>query len=482
MKKIILFSSIACALTACGGDGADPAPRTEPPAVSGKLTYTDESGKLVGELRGEDLAEFQLVANGNNIISQMDIWTKAGLNSPSKPPTVGVLWSGQDEKLAFEERSPFVIRHQINENLVGGCIQGGIFTQTLGQPQDCIQNTTMLKLDSQSGSVIFTQKNTRLLEQKTSIPVAATKDGITIDINKPKYFYVSGSLSSTIPPTSLIFQKNRFPVRSINSSLNDSLMGAIQPKEIYAYYEDVGTIALPTSQRRLRLAVGNTELVLDAENQKIISYVNTAKIPTLIQLPDGTTMPVDPVTSLSEWNCVENCAYELATIGNQRRITLNNAVLQHKQNYLQRLTLTGAVEFAPHQAKLSLKQESINTEYSFVSSIVRNNTAIYTSVLPVPRTASTCSNGKQIAIKRENQTIKSVEVTCDHWDSVTKTNVQTVFGVCGLPNTPTCTGASLSADGHTFSFVKTKLSNNEELNGTLYFAGVAAADPAVTTP
>lgn len=257
MKKIILFSGIACALAACGGDGADPVPRTEPPAVSGKLTYTDESGKVVGELRGEDLAELQLKANGNTVISEIEVWKKADLHNPLKQPMVGVLWSGEDEKLPFEERSPFVIGHQINEDFIAGCVQRGIFTQVLGSDQDCIENTTKLRLNTQSGDISWTQEKTRLLKQKPLIPVVSPKDGITLDINKPKYFYVSGSLSSTIPPTSLIFQKNRFPVRSINSSLNDSLMGAIQPKEIYAYYEDTGTTALPTSQRRLRLAVGS---------------------------------------------------------------------------------------------------------------------------------------------------------------------------------------------------------------------------------
>ena len=163
MKKIILFSSIACALTACGGDGADTAPRTEPPAVSGKLTYTDESGKVVGELRGGDLAELQLKANGNNAISEIEVWKKADLDNPLKQPMVGVLWSGEDEKLPFEERSPFVIGHQINKDLIAGCVQSGVFTQVLGSDQDCIENTTKLNLDSQSGSVIFTQKNTRLL-------------------------------------------------------------------------------------------------------------------------------------------------------------------------------------------------------------------------------------------------------------------------------------------------------------------------------
>jgi len=467
MKKIILFSSIACALTACGGDGADPVPRTEPPAVSGKLTYTDESGKVVGELRGEQLAELELIATDNRAVSGLSVQSVQPNKDFPDDALLNVFLLDQVAPDRPNEYRASLLIQGVSNNLVGlnDCF---IFPRT----DDCDSNSR-LTIEPEKGVIKWEQNKAKTLKKGTGN--LSEKDYVS-----PEYFYVSGSLTSKIPPTNLIFKKDRFPVQSINSSLNDSLMGAIQPKEIYAYYEDTGTIALPISQRRLRLAVGNTELVLDAENQKIISYVNTAKIPTLIQLPDGTTMPVDPVIALSDWNCVENCGYELATIGNQRRITLNNAVLQHKQNYLQRLTLMGAVEFAPHQAQLSLKQESINTEYSFVSSIVRNNTAIYTSILPVPRTASTCNNGKQIAIKRENQTIKSVEVTCDHWHSVTKTNVQTVFGVCGLPNAPTCTGASLSADGHTFTFVKTKLSNNEELNGTLYFAGVAAAESTAT--
>ena len=452
MKKIILFGSIACALTACGGDGADPAPRTEPPAVSGKLTYTDESGKVVGELRGEDLAGLELGATDNRAIDGLNV---RSIQPDKDFPDQFLLWVTSTYQDAAEQPNrytPFHFIQGFNKDWVGSSF---CFHKTIN---DC---TSHLLVDSKAGRIDWEQNSVRVVKDNTGV----YKDGITVP---PEYFYVSGSLQSQIPPTSLIFQKNRFPVRDTQGFFVDNGSGNFYIKDIsYSYeYPDLPSrpLVLPPSELRLTLRSSEDILILDTKNLKILMF------------------PTGGYESAKDWTCIETCSYQITKNGNTYRITPQNAKWQYKYNSERIVELTGSVIFTPHNSKISMKKHAMNTDQFFISTSVSNNTARYTASFPTPPEAVTCNAGKGIAIERENQNIKSIGITCDHWDSVTKTNVQTVFGTCGLPNTPTCTGASLSADGHTFSFVKTKLSNDEELNGTLYFAGVAAAEPAVTTP
>ena len=458
MKKIILFSSIACALTACGGDGADPVPRTEPLAVSGKLTYTDESGKVVGELRGEELVELELGATDNQSFGSLAVrLLQQKEASPEFLPLVVIIDSQQNTQKP-NSYSPLMIIQKLSKNI------GGSNLCSFSDPDTC--NAELL-VDSNKGKIEWKQINGKL-QYETSVPDTTPKDGVTLDINKPKYFYVSGSLISTIPPTSLVFQKDRFPVRGITSTLKDSELGDISFTQIeYEYkYPELSSLPVipPPSEMHLILYGQGVSLDLNVSQSSLVSYRSQRNMVN------------------TQWICVENCGFQLIPASNGQRISLQKAKLRHENSPEQIVELNGAIDFKPHNVKLSLKKESINSDNLRIATFVSNNTARYTTYLPTTLGASACSSGKEVIIERENQTIKSVEVTCDHWNSVTKTNVQTIFGVCGLPNTPTCTGASLSADGHTFTFVKTKLSNNEELNGTLYFAGVAAADPAVTTP
>lgn len=452
MKKIILFSSIVCALAAFGLASASEATAQQTPAqsvVKGALTYTDHNGQQIGTLKGEDVQGLVLMAVDNNMPYQRFAVL------PREP-----LENGMAVIYAYRLNTPdarFPNRYRLGalEHLIERKLTSECDAHTA---RSCTPDTAWLTVDPSTGLIRFEQKNAKTYQKNdsTDLPV-----------------FVSGNLSTYMRPNALVFQQERFPRRTLNSSLTTSIFGDFQVRnavELVIPYKSAAEVTGIDDTPRPILTLSNHPRILARDAQHITLDPLSKKV-------------LDFRSQDDLWSCIESCDYQISMSNTMTNVRVGGAKLKRVNNAQSIFTLSGIVNFDSHRSQIYFKNLEINIKYTNVSTSVENDEAYYRFEQEHLANDSACSNSS-VQIWREQEVIKKIIVSCELPESIsggaTASNHKTFE--CGLPNTPTCTGASLSADGHTFSFVKTKLSNNEELNGTLYFAGVAAADPAITTP
>lgn len=469
MKKIILFSSIACALTACGLASASEVIAQQMLAqsvVEGSLTYTDHTGQQIGTLKGEDVQGLVLMAIDNNpLYHRLTV-------IPKEPPEKGVAvvygsWLDVPDTKFPNRYRLGDLSHVINKDTESKCDSATMIS--------CTPDTAWLTVESSTGLLVFEQKNAQTYQiVRATAPDSAGNSYTTTRRDLP--IFVSGTLSTHIQPNALVFQRERFPWRMLNSNLTTSIFGDYE-------FRDVHNFVMPNffsaDMIENNAPVGKPQPIMDL-------YQRSQRDSRTDQ-----TMTFDPVAKKllglrrngESWYCIESCDYQVSVSNTMTNISVDSAKLKNFSDDQPMLTISGTAGFDTHQSKISFKNIDFNVMYTNVNTFVENDEAYYGFQQRHIASDSACSNSS-VEIWREQGGIKKVTVNCELPEatsgSTTESNYRTFE--CGLPNTPTCTGASLSADGHTFTFVKTKLSNNEELNGTLYFAGVAAAEPEVSSP
>lgn len=469
MKKIILFSSIACALTACGLASASEVTAQQTPAksvVEGGLTYTDHTGQQIGTLKGDDVEGLVLMAIDNNpLYHRLTV-------IPKEPPEKGVAvvhahWLNVPDTNFPNRYRVGDLSHVINKDTESKCDSATMIS--------CIPDTAWLTVEPSTGLLVFEQKNAQTYQiVKATAPDSAGNSYPTTRRDLP--IFVSGALSMHIRPNALVFQRERFPWRKFNSNLTTSIFGAYEFRNVHNF---VMPNFFSADMIESNAPVGKPQPIMDLYQRSQRDF-RTAQ-----------TMTFDPVGKKllglrrdgESWYCIESCDYQVSASNTMTNISVDSAKLKNFSDDQPMLTISGSASFDTHQSKISFKNLDFNVMYTNVNTFVENNTAYYDFQQEHIKNDSTCSNSS-IELWHEQEIIKKVIVNCRLPETTSDSTTESKYRIfeCGLPNTPTCTGASLSADGHTFTFVKTKLSNNEELNGTLYFAGVAAADPAITTP
>lgn len=455
MKKTILLGSVACVLAACGLASASEVTAQQTPeksVVEGGLTYTDHTGQQIGTLKGEDVKGLVLMAIDNNMPYQRFAVL------PREPLENGVAVIYAYRLNAPDARVPNrymlgALEHLIERKLTSACDAYTVIS--------CKPDTAWLTVEPSTGLIRFEQKNAKTYQKNdsTDLPVL-----------------VSGTLSTYIRPNALVFQRDRFPRRTLNSSLTTSAFGDFQVRnavELVMPYKSASEITEtdePDDTPRPILTLNNHPRILARDAQHITLDPLSKKV-------------LDFRSKDDRWYCIERCDYQVSMSNTMTNIRVDDARLKSARGDQPILTLSGVAIFDSHQSQIHFKNLNFNVMYTNVNTFVENDEAYYRFEQEHLANDSACSNSS-VQIWREQGIIQKVIVSCELLESTfggaTASNHKNFE--CGLPNTPTCTGASLSADGHTFTFVKTKLSNDEELNGTLYFAGVAAADPEVTTP
>ncbi|MEC7118918.1 MAG: hypothetical protein VXW65_03310 [Pseudomonadota bacterium] len=464
MKKTILLGSIACVLVANGLAHASEVTAQQTPAksvVEGGLTYTDHTGQQIGTLKGEDVKGLVLMAIDNNPLYHLLTVI------PKEPPEKGVAvvhasWLDVPDT-NFPNRYRLAdLWHVINKDTESKCDSATIIS--------CTPDTAWLTIEPSTGLLVFEQKNAQTYQivKATAPDSAGSQSSTTTRRDLP--IFVSGSLSTHIRPNALVFQRERFPWRKFNSNLTTSVFGAYEFRNVLNF---VMPNFFSADMIENNAPVGKPQPIMDLyqRSQRDFRKAQTMTFDTVGKKLLGLRRDGE------SWYCIESCDYQVSVSNTMTNISVDSAKLKNFSDDQPMLTISGSASFDTHQSKISFKNLNFNVMYTNVNTFVENNTAYYDFEQEHVKNDSACSSSS-VQVWREEEIIKKIIVSCELPEATSGSTTESKYRIfeCGLPNTPTCTGASLSADGHTFSFVKTKLSNDEELNGTLYFAGVATAE------
>lgn len=429
MNKNVWIIGMALGLAACGNDSNNNA-TAQRPAVTGQLDYTDENQQKIGQLRGADVEELAFTAIGNRPVGGFQAKMKKPFdeNQTDLAIDAGFLQNDLSQISNF-----FLILQPINKNTELACLG-----ESSNLPFSCSPNSGKISFNVQNGQIKWAQQQSKF--------GSFTQNG-QFNTQPEKFIVSHGELISTIDPKALVFQKNRFPIRT-TQNINSAAADPITAIDYQAYQQNSPT-GTPISQEiELALSTKNNYIRLDILNQKIIEF------------------NFNP--------CVENCSYQTGKLNGLTSIKFNNAIFKNSNSTALEAQYF-SVAFAEHQANLSFKNSQIKTNLFNIAASAANNRAIY-NVNPVDNIGDTECNSRHLQITREQQTIQKIEWNCVREKTASTPYSYRTLAACGLPNTPTCQGASISADQHTFTFNRVNLSNQEQINGTLYFAGVSAED------